>query len=154
MGSSLGCFDDDDKDNDTVCYSLVGVTGVSLVLLLAAVLVLCCVWRKKRQWRRAGRHRLRYDIQRTAGVGDNLEVNNETYVHLPAERVTNHVQQVETSREEDKRNNQYQEVGITDYEHMYSKTVQFNASGTHDGCSQDKSQEKETSYAELSITTL
>ena len=55
MGSSLGCFDDDDKDNDTVCYSLVGVTGVSLVLLLAAVLVLCCVWRKKRKRRRAGR---------------------------------------------------------------------------------------------------
>ena len=78
-------------------------------------------------------------------------MNNEAYVYLPAERVTNHVQKVETSREED---NQYQEIGITDYEHMYSKTVQFNASGTHDGCSKDKSQEKETSYAELSITTL
>ena len=92
--------------------------------------------------------------QRTAGVGrsgENLEMNNEAYVYLPAERVTNHVQKVETSREED---NQYQEIGITDYEHMYSKTVQFNASGTHDGCSKDKSQEKETSYAELSITTL
>ena len=97
---------------------------------------------------------MRYDIQRTAGVGDNLEVNNEAYVYMPAERATNQVQQVETSREKDKRNNQYQEIGITDYEHMYSKTVQFNASGIHDGCSQDKSQEKETSYAELSITTL
>jgi hypothetical protein len=55
MGSSLGCFGDDDNGNDTVCYSLVGVTGVSLVLLLAAVLFLSCVcWRKKRQRRRAG----------------------------------------------------------------------------------------------------
>jgi hypothetical protein len=54
MGSSLGCFGDDDNGNDTVCYSLVGVTGVSLVLLLAAVLFLSCVcWRKKRQRRRA-----------------------------------------------------------------------------------------------------
>ena len=44
MGSSLGCFGDD--DNDTVCYSLVGVTAVSVVLLLAAVILLCCVWRK------------------------------------------------------------------------------------------------------------
>ena len=94
---------------------------------------------------------MRYDIQRTAGVGEDLEMNNAAYIYLPAERVTNQVQQVETSREEDKRNNQYQEIGITDY---YSKTVQFNASGTHDGSSQDKSQEKETSYAELSITTL
>ena len=90
----------------------------------------------------------------TAGSGENLEETNAAYVYLPAERVTNQVQQVETSREEDERNNQYQEIGITDYEHMYSKTVQFNASGTHDGSSQDKSQEKETAYAELSITTL
>ena len=46
------CFGDD--HNDVVCYSLVGVTGVSVVLLVAAVIVLCCVcWRKKRQ-RRAG----------------------------------------------------------------------------------------------------
>ena len=44
MGSSLGCFGDD--HNDVVCYSLVGVTGVSVVLLVAAVIVLCCVWRK------------------------------------------------------------------------------------------------------------
>ena len=100
---------------------------------------------------------MRYDIQRTAGAGrsgEDLEENNAGYEYLPPERVTNQVQQVKTSREEDKRNNQYQEIGITDYEHMYSKTVLFNASGTHDGCSQDKSQENETAYAELSITTL
>ncbi|CAI8053036.1 hypothetical protein GBAR_LOCUS29007 [Geodia barretti] len=136
-----------------------GAGGTALLLMLTGIIILQCVIlcqkkkKKKQHSVREGRHR--YDIQRTAGFGENLEVTNAAYVyHLPAERVTNHVQKVETSREEDKRNNQYQEVGITDYEHMYSKTVQFNASGTHDGCSQDKSQEKETAYAELSITTL
>ncbi|CAI8026555.1 hypothetical protein GBAR_LOCUS15250 [Geodia barretti] len=116
MGSSLGCFCDD-KDNDTVCYCLVGVTGVAMTLLFAAVIILCSMCFRRR------RRRLRYDIQRTAGVGDNLEVNNEAYVYMPAERATNQVQQVETSREKDKRNNQYQEIGITtsDYEHMYSR---------------------------------
>ena len=49
MGSSLGCFDDDDKDNDTVCYSLVGVTGVAMTLLFAAGLVLCCVCFRRRK---------------------------------------------------------------------------------------------------------
>ena len=49
MGSSLGCFGDDDNGNDTVCYSLVGVTGVSLVLLLAAVLFLSCVCFRRRK---------------------------------------------------------------------------------------------------------
>ena len=49
MGSSLGCFGNDNGGNNTICFSLVGITGVSVVLLVAAVIVLCCVcWRKKR----------------------------------------------------------------------------------------------------------
>ena len=47
MGSSLGCFGDD--DNDTVCYSLVGVTGSAVVLLVAALIVLYCVCFKRRK---------------------------------------------------------------------------------------------------------
>ena len=47
MGSSLGCFGGDDKDNDTVCYSLVGVTA--LTLLFAAVIILCCVCFRRRK---------------------------------------------------------------------------------------------------------
>ena len=47
MGSSLGCFGDD--DNDTVCYSLVGAAGSGVVLLVAALIALCCVCFKLRK---------------------------------------------------------------------------------------------------------
>ena len=97
-----------------------------------------------------GRRRSRYDIRRTAGAGEDMVVNNEAYVYLPPDPVTNHAQQVE--REEDKRNHPYQEIGITDYEHMYSKARQFSTSGKCDPSPQEK--KKERDYAELSITTL
>ena len=43
MGSSLGCFGNDNGGNNTICFSLVGITGVAVVLFVAAVIILCCV---------------------------------------------------------------------------------------------------------------
>ena len=77
-----------------------------------------------------------------------MELHNEAYES--ADGGTKLGKQAKGEREE--RNHLYQEIGIVDYEHMYSKAAAPQP--TISGKTDSSSQEKEREYAELSNTTL
>ena len=76
-----------------------------------------------------------------------MELRNEAYES--ADGGTKPGKQAKEEREE--QNHLYQEIGIVDYEHMYSKAA---PQPTISDKTDSSSQEKEREYVELSNTTL
>lgn len=153
MGSSLGCFGNDNDGNNTICFSLVGISGVIVILLLTAAIVLCCVccknWRRRA---RAGRFTYKvtsdvlkylfFSVQRRLHVGTMTSgrlgrpresqrhseiIYNNTYQPMESLMLySTELPKQEEGEETERGDGPYQEMGTVDYEHMYSKAVPFS----------------------------